>query len=216
MSTANTNHLPLPFSIISSPQTTLNLLLTLTALSIIGWVAFKLHSVFLGPLSKYPGPKLWALSGYPRAYSMSQGRESSDIVAFHQQYGPVIRIGPNELSYASGADSFKDIYGFRKKGNPQPFKPRQFYGKPLNKIDGLITSDDAGHSRQRKIVSNSFSDKALKDQEPLLKKWASLMRKKLMERADGEVESDMVKYYNCTTFDVMGMFKPANCHIAYC
>ena len=69
---------------------------------------------------------------------------------------------------------------------------------------GIITADDAGHSRQRKILSHSFSDKALKEQEPLLKKWAALMIKKLTERADGKQPLDLVKWYNCTTFDVMG------------
>lgn len=189
---------------ISPPQTTSSLFLTLSTLSLVGYLALRLYSIFLGPLSKYPGPKLWAFSPYFRAYSMAKGRESSDIVRMHQKYGPVVRVGPAELSYAQGAEAWKDIYGFRKKGQPQPFKPRLFYGRPLNNIDGLITSDDEGHSRQRKIVSNSFSDKALKDQEPLLKKWAALMKKKLSERADGVMKSDMVKFYNCTTFDVMG------------
>ena len=68
----------------------------------------------------------------------------------------------------------------------------------------MIGADDASHSRQRKILSHSFSDKALKEQEPLLKKWAELMRKKLSERADGNDEVDMLKVLNCTTFDVMG------------
>lgn len=57
-----------------------------------------------------------------------------------------------------------------------------------------------GHARQRKIVSHSFSDKALKEQEPLLKKWASLMVTKLTERADGKQPLDLVKWYNCKWF----------------
>lgn len=189
---------------ITPPKDTIGLILTVATLSLTSWLFLRAYDVYFGPLSKYPGPKLWALSPYPRAYSMAKGRESSDLVAIHRAYGPVVRVAPNELSYASGAEAWKDIYGFKKKGHPQPFKPRTFYGRPLNKIDGLITSDDAGHSRQRKIVSNSFSDKALKDQEPLLKKWAMLMKRKLSERADGKEKSDLVRYYNCTTFDVMG------------
>ena len=199
---SNDFHLP-----ISPPQTTLSLAVTVAALYVFGWLALKFYDVYYGPLSKHPGPKLWAFSAIPRARSIQQGRESSDLVSLHQTYGPVVRVGPNELSYAAaGGDAFKDIYGFRKKGHAQPFKPRTFYGRPLNNIDGLITSDDAGHSRQRKIVSNSFSDKALKEQEPLLKKWAMVMKRKLAERADGSVQSDLVKYYNCTTFDVMGPY----------
>lgn len=202
-----------PDSMAHLPQTATGLALSVATLALLGWLTSKIYSVYFGPLCKYPGPKLWAFSPYPRAYSMSQGRESGDLVAFHRKYGPVVRITPTELSYAAiGPEAWKDIYGFKKKGNPQPFKPRRFYGQPLNKIDGLITSDDAGHSRQRKIVSNSFSDKALKDQEPLLKKWAAVMVKKLRVRADGKVKSDLVKYYNCTTFDAMGKWIPSALH----
>jgi len=38
----------------------------------------------------------------------------------------------------------------------------------------------------------------------LIKRWAAKMQAKLGERADGVKKSDMLKYYNCTTFDVMG------------
>ena len=74
----------------------------------------------------------------------------------------------------------------------------------LNNAPSVILADDAGHSRQRKILSHAFSDKALKEQEPLLKRWSQLLRTKLSERADGHSGTDMVKFYNCTTFDIMG------------
>lgn len=35
-------------------------------------------------------------------------------------------------------------------------------GKPLNRVDSIITADDANHSRQRKLLSHSFADKTLK------------------------------------------------------
>ena len=80
-----------------------------------------------------------------------------------------------------------------------------FYGHSLNNVDSAITADDANHARQRKILSHAFSDKALKEQEHLLKKWAQLFRNKLDERANGNDKADMLKFDNCTTFDVMGM-----------
>ena len=95
-----------------------------------------------------------------------------------------------------------DVYGFRKNGALQ--KDRQFYGLPLNRVASAITADDVTHSRQRKVLSHSFSDKGLKEQEPLLKKWSDLMRTKMAEQADGTTKLDMVKFYNCTTFDIMG------------
>jgi cytochrome P450 len=57
--------------------------------------------------------------------------------------------------------------------------------------------------RQRKILSNAFSDKALKEQEPLLKRWAEKMHSKMAEKAAAGEKVDVLKMLNCTTFDVM-------------
>ena len=182
----------------------LTISISFAALYLTYFIASTIYDVYFGPISKYPGPKTWAFSKIPRIMTMIGGEDHLIFADLHQKYGPVVRTGPRELSYASGASAWKDIYGFKKHGRPHPFKDPQFYGKPLNGIDSAITADDANHSRQRKILSHSFSDKALKDQEPLLKKWAQLMRKKLAERASGNDEIDLLKFYNCTTFDVMG------------
>jgi cytochrome P450 len=66
------------------------------------------------------------------------------------------------VSLATGQKGFQDVYGFRKTGQPKPYKARTFYSKPFNQVDGIITADDANHTRHRKILSHAFSDKALK------------------------------------------------------
>jgi len=107
-----------------------------------------------------------------------------------------VRIGPNELSLADGQQSWQTVYGFRKHNQAKPYKDLQFYSKQINGAHSIISADDAGHSRQRKILSNAFSDKALKEQVPLLKRWAELMATKLAERAESGEKTDMLKY--CT------------------
>lgn len=106
------------------------------------------------------------------------------------------------LSYASGAQAFKDIDGFKKPGQAKVYKDPQFYARPFNNVDSLITADDANHSRQRKAVSHAFADKSLRDLEPMLKQWAQKMKDKLEEQALAGNEVDLLKYYNCTTFDI--------------
>ncbi|KAK5168273.1 uncharacterized protein LTR77_006842 [Saxophila tyrrhenica] len=174
------------------------------ALFIVYFLAESISSVYLGPLSKFPGPKLWAFTKLPSIKAMVSGNEGQIYSELHQKYGPVVRVGPRQLSYAGGAQAWKTIYGFKKHGSSMPYKDPLFYGKSLNGTPNIIVADDANHSRQRKILAHAFSDKALKEQEPLLKRWAQLLRTKLRERADGKDELDMVKYYNFTTFDVMG------------
>ena len=191
----------------TQPIDTFRISASFLILSVVYYIVSSIYDVYFGPLSRYPGPKLWAFSLIPRIMTMVNGDDAEVLAKLHQQYGGVVRTGPRELSYASGATAWKDVYGFKKHGAAHPYKDPMFYGKPLNGVDSLITAEDFNHGRQRKILSHAFSDKTLKEQEPLLKRWATLMRKKLSERANGEDHVDMLKYYNCTTFDVMGKNK---------
>ena len=188
----------------TQPIDTLAISISFAILYVLYSIVSKIYDVYFSALSRYPGPKLWAFSKIPRIKTMVEGGDAEVLARLHQQYGPIVRIGPREISYAAGADAWKDVYGFKKSGKPHPYKDPLFYGKPLNGVHSVITADDFNHGRQRKILSHAFSDKALKEQEPLLKRWAALMKKKLAERADGKDAVDMLKYYNCTTFDIMG------------
>jgi cytochrome P450 len=178
------------------PHDTVSLIFSFAALSVIYFLASSFYDAYFGPLSKFPGPKLNAISVLPAIVTNYIGRDNIDLPALHAKYGSAVRTKPNHISY-TGAAAFKDIYGFGKKGL---YKDPQFYGRPLNKVDSLITADDADHSRQRKILSNAFSDRALKEQEPLLKRWVELMRDKMLETAEAGRKADLLKFYNCTTF----------------
>ena len=96
---------------------------------------------------------------------------------------------------------WKDVYGHRATSSFQ--KTKEFYGPDaLGDPPGLIRADDASHARQRKLVSHAFSDKALKDQELLLKRHVMLLVEKLQELAAANKDVNMVDWYNFTTFDV--------------
>jgi cytochrome P450 len=179
-----------------APNDTASIVFSFVALYIVYTVGASLYDAFFGPLSKFPGPKLNAISVLPAIFTLYFGTDSTDIPALHAKYGPIVRTKPDHLSYANGAAGFKEIYGFAKKGL---YKDPQFYTKPINEVPSIVGADDAGHSRQRKIVSNAFSDRALKEQEPLLKQWVTLMKDKMLESAEAGKKADLLKFYNCTT-----------------
>lgn len=78
----------------------------------------------------------------------------------------------------------------------------EFYGPDAaGEPAGIIRADNTSHARQRRLVSHAFSDRALKDQEPLLKGYVELLIEKLTEAA-AKGEANMVAWYNFTTFDV--------------
>lgn len=110
----------------------LNLALSFLTLTLTFYFLSALYNVFFGPLSQFPGPKLWAFSKLPSIHAMVAGDEASAFAALHKQYGPVVRVGPSQLSYAGGAADWKAVYGFRKAGAGALFKDPLFYGKGMN------------------------------------------------------------------------------------
>lgn len=127
----------------------------------------------------------------------------------HQQYGEVVRLGPDRLGYTS-PEALKDIYGHKTVNRKSNRKDSRFFGPTINDIHPLVSEpSDAEHARQRKILSNAFSDRALGLQEGLIQKYVhqflDLVRRKISEGPDGKsVEADVVQLYNFTTFDIMG------------
>ena len=54
----------------------------------------------------------------------------------------------------------------------------------------------------RRNFSSAFSDKALREQEPIMKKYFDLLIQRLRENCTKPV--DIVQWYNSTTFDIVG------------
>lgn len=131
------------------------------------------------------------------------GTQPYDMRRLHDKYGHVVRITPTELSYST-AQATRDIYGHRFGGKQSFAKDPIHYGPMVPGESSIIHTTDADHTRVRKILSHSFSDKALKEQEPLLQRWADLLVTKLRQKCEeggqgGQGVVDMVSYYNFTT-----------------
>ncbi|KAL5331802.1 hypothetical protein ACEPPN_001340 [Leptodophora sp. 'Broadleaf-Isolate-01'] len=137
---------------------------------------------------------------------MVSGNDNTNRPALHKKYGPVVRVGPNTLSFAGGETVWKDIHGFNATKEGGIRKEGLFYSKIFGFSDAanLITDRDASHARQRKILARSFSNTALMEQQPIFARWAEKFLSKLAEKARLIEEIDISKFYNCTTFDIMG------------
>lgn len=122
----------------------------------------------------------------------------------HEHYGPVIRISPNELAFNT-PQAFRDIYGARPGGCFA--KDRSHYLPPANGVDHLVCAIDNGvHARQRRLLAHAFSERALRDQESLIKGYVDTMIGKLrseIARQDSP-RVDIKNWMNYTTFDITG------------
>lgn len=69
----------------------------------------SLYRLFFHPLSRVPGPKTAAWSNVWLAWHARNGRVRELGKTLHRRYGPVVRVGPNEVWFDS-KDAFKTIY----------------------------------------------------------------------------------------------------------
>ncbi|KAB2578929.1 Cytochrome p450 protein [Lasiodiplodia theobromae] len=163
-----------------------------------------IYNVYFHPLRKFPGPKLAAASKIPFCLNRCRGLQNKWAKEMHDKYGEVVRLAPDQVSFTS-VEAWKDIYGHKVGGKGGMSKDLRFYGPDSAGFNGIIRANDEDHTRQRRLLAHAFSDKALREQEPMLNKYVSLLVEKLGDVArmpDGSV--DMVRMLNYTTFDIMG------------
>ena len=73
---------------------------------------FAVYRLWLHPLSNVPGPKQAALSSIWQARHVRDGRMFILGKNLHRLYGPIVRIGPNEV-WVDSEEGYKAIYGTR-------------------------------------------------------------------------------------------------------
>lgn len=154
-------------------------------------------------MASYPGPVAWTSTNLPHAYHSVRGTLWRRVAELHAQYGEIIRIGPNELSYLK-AQAWNDIYGVRS-GKYQLIKdPVGIAVTPGRTAGLLLTQSDADHARMRKNFSPGFSDKALREQEPFIMSYIDRMIQRLREVAGTGNDVNIAAWYNFATFDIIG------------
>ncbi|KAK2763043.1 hypothetical protein FQN54_009676 [Arachnomyces sp. PD_36] len=165
------------------------------------------YNIYFHPLAKYPGPKLAAATRLVHVRWLISGRLPFIIKDLHDQYGDVVRIAPDELTYRD-APAWTGIYGQHAPKGKNFEKDVRGYNPPVNGIDGVLTAKGQEHSRHRRVLAHGFSDRSLREQEPGLKSYTDLLIRRLYSQVSGDAKGvvDISKWYNYTTFDMMGDF----------
>ena len=76
-------------------------------------LAYLAKNRFNRGLQKYPGPFLASLTDWWRFYDVWGRRPDITQNRLHRQYGDIVRLGPNALSFAD-PKALKTIYGLNK------------------------------------------------------------------------------------------------------
>lgn len=95
-------------------------------LAVTSCVLLLLLSVrFRKGLRDIPGPFLASISPLDRILTAYSGQQFAKHMAYHERYGPVVRIGPNHVSVAD-SDQISVIYHITSKFNKVCHGPNMF------------------------------------------------------------------------------------------
>ncbi|KAH7066183.1 cytochrome P450 [Paraphoma chrysanthemicola] len=142
----------------------------------VGLLTLLLHRLILapllfGPLSRLPGPKIYALTKWRLARD-DWGQRTRSIHNLHKQYGPVVRVGPNEVHFNS-VTALRTIYGAGSGFERTAFYSMfDVYGKK-----NLFTfSTVAEHAKRKRLLAHAYSKSAIFKSHP-----AAIVREKIQD-----------------------------------
>ncbi|KAI0870729.1 cytochrome P450 [Hypoxylon argillaceum] len=163
------------------------------------------YNLWFHPLARFPGPLLARSTLLWRMQKTLNGRIHRSIEAGHQKYGPILRVSPNELSFAS-VTSWKSIYGHRP-GGMQPTKSEFYdmYGSGFNSLCIGSERVPEKHRQMKSFLSAAFSTQALLEQEPLVSQIVDAFITRLGNDGGPETNGlNLTKWTEMVAFDVLG------------
>ncbi|KAI5918478.1 cytochrome P450 [Camillea tinctor] len=178
-----------------------------TAFAVINIVYFIVRGIYLlryHPLSKYPGPKIAAVTDAWYAYHWLTGRYPWAIEAAFKKYGDVVRVAPNQVVFFT-PEAQTDILMSGTKGRPT-FRKTEFY-PVFGKIAGIAAEKDPDkHRVVRKNLAPAFSPHALKEQDISLHRVTDRFVEKLEGLGGAEKGINMSEWFDWVACDLAGAF----------
>ncbi|KAK3356595.1 isotrichodermin C-15 hydroxylase [Lasiosphaeria hispida] len=175
----------------------------LAALLILAPITLFIYNIWFHPLAGYPGPLLYRGSNLPKIATQLRGNITMKMHELHEIYGPVVRVAPWELSYIT-AETWKDICLSRR--GKEPMNLNTSYGiielEHFGAFSILWQASHAQHARHRRVMAPAFSDKAMREQEPVFHKYVDLLVQRMHENQGTVI--DICTWFHFTTFDMIG------------
>ncbi|RYP34523.1 hypothetical protein DL767_004235 [Monosporascus sp. MG133] len=166
----------------------------LGAISVYG-ISRALYLLYFHPLSSYPGPRIAAISNI-----WLSGRYPWAIETVLREYGPVVRIAPNELVFFT-PQAFKDIYLPHHK-NHEIFVKTNFQNRGKD-LGGIIWEENPSRHREvARKLSPAFSTRSIRTMEPLVHQYIDYFVEKMKELGTAPSGIELAKWTNWLAMDL--------------
>ena len=157
-----------------------------------------LYRVLKSPLRRIPGPFSSNFTRLPLKAAILKGRQLHYIHYLHQQYGPIVRISPDEVSVSSPAD-VKEIHRIGSG-----FLKTEWYQNFTQGRDGVFSMrDPKRHAQRRKLFARPFSKSALRTSwEPIVNDKVDLAISQIQNELARDGVCDILKWSTFLATDV--------------
>ncbi|KAI4862775.1 cytochrome P450 [Hypoxylon rubiginosum] len=171
------------------------------------WATYHLLTIMYNvspfhPLSHIPGPTLARATYLPEFYYdfIKHGRYTNSIEKMHEEYGPIVRINPNEV-HCNDINFIDEIYtlGGRKRNKTQHNVNHTALSKSV-----FATVEHDLHRTRRAPVVKFFSRGMIKKLESLIHDMAHILCDKLLSSVNEPV--DLVVAYSCFSSDAISAY----------
>ncbi|KAJ4420514.1 hypothetical protein N0V82_004287 [Gnomoniopsis sp. IMI 355080] len=131
------------------------------------------------------------------------------MLEIHQQYGPVVRIAPNELSISHGS-AWRDVM----TGSKELPKWPEYYQVQEHQTPYIMSAPDDEHAVIRRSLGSGFSDKSMRNMESIIQGYITKFTERLRQQCEGghseihgqesAVVLDLHEWFNFLSFDLIG------------
>ncbi|KAI2778989.1 cytochrome P450 3A13 [Daldinia loculata] len=119
------------------------------------------------PLRTLPGPRISLFSSWILKYHELHAHRTRYVHSLHQKYGPVVRIAPNEVSFAS-LEGVKEIYGSGGSGYDKTefYNLFTIYGRRSHRtMFSTLKRED--HARRKRVLADRYANTNILKSESL-------------------------------------------------
>ncbi|KAI1496062.1 cytochrome P450, partial [Biscogniauxia marginata] len=180
------------------------LLRVLTVIATIYILSLVVYRLYFSPISKFPGPKLAAVTSWYEAFFDLKSANFPDVLKeWHDKYGPIIRINPWELSILD-AEYYNELYVSAGKRRTELISRAR---AGLGMSDAIsTTANHELHHMRRKAVESFFSKQSVTRMESRIHDEAKSFDEKIrLLKGTGQVIS-LDHAFSCMTGDLAAQF----------
>ncbi|KAE8381597.1 benzoate 4-monooxygenase cytochrome P450 [Aspergillus bertholletiae] len=165
--------------------------------------AVVFYRLVLSPLAHFPGPRLAAATGLYEAYFqlIKGGTFTWEINRLHEQYGPIIRIKPNEL-HIKNPDYYSTLYaGPGKHRNKDPWFSFISFPQSIFSTEGHEL-----HRARRCNLGQFFKKKAILQFEPVINANIERLERHFSARVGSDRPLELHTAFQCFASDTVSQY----------